>query len=1545
MGRAETKNAARVRLNADVNEKTLTQGQRTSIAALSAIARQTGINFEVFASKADAEGNYEAINGWYDRKTNTIHIDVNSGKNRVGDVAEYAILRTASHELTHFMENNSKEGYAALKTFIVGELERQGLDFDALVQRKQDRSNVQLTHEDAVAEVIADGCEMMLQDSEAIARLANEDRSLFQKVKGFIENFLRKIRAAFSGVEAQSIEARTLTDMREGARRYAEELQRLWDDALVEAAKMTRQQKVEVTVEEGGKAPQYSLREYSEHQKENWKDSKLINIYESDEQLRAFVERALNDRSYKGKMYFGQVSEELARAIYDATGVETEGLNLALDCNEIRKIIKDHGREETENPRGQMAVTDDDFMKIKEIIQSPDAIELSKEKYEGHHAILFSKNVRGKQTVVTYVVSSKHDLRVQTMYITKQKRALPRGLVQEPLSNVRNVPGYSPAHSISQTAEENNPQKQFSLREQVEERADGLIAVHNMKSVELLKTLEELGGFPSPSIAVVRARDGHSQYGDVSVVFGKETIDPQANRQNKVYSQDAWTPEFPEVMWEINADAYEGLKKRWEANAAKLPGWIGEDLRRFIYRYTEDATNEGLEEMAEKAKGNSAVKAMYLTEQGRMVRERMMEEKEALGYDPAKAELYQRLIDHYGEELNWMGRAGGNDVLGKWLDDLKEQLPGNDDVTMTSRIREKMKLVTPVREALRYKNRTSEGTGKMVVDRVGTVSLMDEEISKNEKDYDAWVRNEMKGILGTKVVRNEKDMFTPSGNRRGFRQLYDDYTLDNVVKAMNRSGKKNATGFGPGNIMAASAREFGSIEEIRSRKDQLQRMSEEEYKAAKEALENEWEKAVGEVTRAAERKLKESMSAYDLEELAKEILLRGAERNLSDGRLKSELNKEGFQVDEEAMRSIREVFTKAENMPTGYFEAKPMRAVGMDEVKAVILPDSADERITERLAKEGVEVLRYDGTDQDRLMKLNQVENVQFSLREQETALREYMSGLREEDMPTKTEREILKRYQALLESYREAQRRAEEARNGSEEQQREAGRALRRAEQELKKYEQKGGAASLIKTSRRVVNRYLLGKSRDQVESALREINRELQELREELARAGQEVERSREAAKNAMARSAYQEADIRRAARELRESYGSGMSVNELGNRLAIFWGELTAGKLTTVETLRELARDIVNNERKSERGDVAQRIHDALGGTLTLTEGQRNELKAMGIGYRELQNGIKGVLKYHQGGVTLDEQWAELTEQVPELDVNASEGDQIIQLLDVIESDRAQKKQERMLGMTEEEAVNQVMLDIIDKTPQPAVDSADRKITAALRRALENQTTRNERLQEMISAAEEKLRRAESQAKEADRSNASEAGMADKALGYYAALEEQRRLAELAEQKEALTLQLNSESTQKLLAMREQYENRMATERTKRSLTEDNAAKRRQIGRLVKSMDKKIRMERDNNHVLEAYKPVVELMVKTFAESGSNAAFTPGEAIGISRVYAILMEMDRREDIDIDPDILEDLDSILPPNMNSAARHHIEPRCVLSKPYFTLEIISSS
>jgi len=46
--------------------------------------------------------------------------------------------------------------------------------------------------------------------------------------------------------------------------------------------------------------------------------------------------------------------------------------------------------------------------------------------YMGNHVIEFVKTMKGRMTVVAYVASGKRDLRVQTMYKGKEKRALPR---------------------------------------------------------------------------------------------------------------------------------------------------------------------------------------------------------------------------------------------------------------------------------------------------------------------------------------------------------------------------------------------------------------------------------------------------------------------------------------------------------------------------------------------------------------------------------------------------------------------------------------------------------------------------------------------------------------------------------------------------------------------------------------------------------------------------------------------------------------------------------------------------------------------------------------------------------------------------------------------------------------------------------------------------------------------------------------------------------------------------------------------------------------
>lgn len=83
----------------------------------------------------------------------------------------------------------------------------------------------------------------------------------------------------------------------------------------------------------------------------------------------------------------------------------------------------------------------------------------------------------------------------------------------------------------------------FSLKSAVEE-TDELIAVHNMTEDELRKTVS-LGGFPMPSIAIQNSAKPNNSYGEISVLFRKESVDPEQNAANKVYSGDRYTQIYP----------------------------------------------------------------------------------------------------------------------------------------------------------------------------------------------------------------------------------------------------------------------------------------------------------------------------------------------------------------------------------------------------------------------------------------------------------------------------------------------------------------------------------------------------------------------------------------------------------------------------------------------------------------------------------------------------------------------------------------------------------------------------------------------------------------------------------------------------------------------------------------------------------------------------------------------------------------------------------------------------------------------------------------
>lgn len=253
---------------AAVNTAGLTRKQTASIDVARKVAEATGVNVVFFESQTDEGGKYLGMNGAY--RDGTIYLDVNAGKNNV-DIGETAILKTMSHELTHFIQQNSGQ-YEALKEFVANHVLESGDSIERLAQQKIDNDSTgELTMDSAMDEVVADACEMMLRNTEAVQRLANENRSLAEKIRDWIGDFVKKLRAAFKGDRATHDEARAMLDR-------MQELQKLWDDALVDAAK-TKAAKENVT--DHGDV-QHSERdsagnELSQQQSEFFKNSKVVD--------------------------------------------------------------------------------------------------------------------------------------------------------------------------------------------------------------------------------------------------------------------------------------------------------------------------------------------------------------------------------------------------------------------------------------------------------------------------------------------------------------------------------------------------------------------------------------------------------------------------------------------------------------------------------------------------------------------------------------------------------------------------------------------------------------------------------------------------------------------------------------------------------------------------------------------------------------------------------------------------------------------------------------------------------------------------------------------------------------------------------------------------------------------------------------------------------------------------------------------------------------------------------------------------------------------
>lgn len=219
--------------------------------------------------------------------------------------------------------------------------------------------------------------------------------------------------------------------------------------------------------------------------------------------------------------------------------------------------------------------------------------------------------------------------------------------------------------NITQSKKEDNgkereSENRFSLKEPIEETKD-LIAVHNLTGEKLRKLLD-LQGIPMPSIAITKSDATAEGFGEISLVFRKDTIDP-ADERNKVYDADAWTPMFPMLD-----------KEEYGKTRAFL-----EELVRTMQAQTKSGKNaQGFmgENTMRAAMSNRFVSLGEIKEAREKLEHLPKEEFEAL-----REEMNQRLFGVLEEIFDTGSQTGINEVyemedIGEQIQNMAEEVKG-----------------------------------------------------------------------------------------------------------------------------------------------------------------------------------------------------------------------------------------------------------------------------------------------------------------------------------------------------------------------------------------------------------------------------------------------------------------------------------------------------------------------------------------------------------------------------------------------------------------------------------------------------------------------------------------------------------------------------------------------------------------------------------------------------------------------------------------------------------------------------------------------------
>ena len=854
-------------------------------------------------------------------------------------------LQVVGHEWTHRVQELAPEQYRAFRDAVTSMPDVQ--EAATILLDQYNRAGVETSYEQALDEATANYAGEMITNSDVLDDFIQKhstDRTLLQKLRDAIHEIMGKLTGRAKR-QAQTVEGK-LQAAFEAASKQAESLQNRQTDGTISETRYAAKGKYW--------RPNLTQKEWSllnSHMEQEITDSAHALdeatqwAYASEKGNQVFAIYGIGDGTEATPLY--AVGGKKAAAQYEVFKLWMEGSNGEIDRN--RKSL------------------DRIFENIK------------------------SKSGRAGNNVSAAERGTAADGNVR---ISLEERG-----------------GNGTANSES-GPENRRVSTRFSLKAPVEE-TDKLIAVHNKDEDSIMAALK-LGGLPMPSIAVVKAKSGHSKYGPISLLFNKSTIDPQTDSRNKVYGGDAYTPTNPGVEYPVNAKAALAAESKINELSKKVANGIFASSSVLRSHGIEEVSGDSLSAAAKTLARDDAVRAAYLEAHGKELKpvyqDKVWDNK--YGNETVQAVVNEIGVQRLAEinanfELGQSVKTALGDDAERLRNILRDYYQNTGEALLqrmaqkrgwtqeeiaekrNARIEKSMENVSPftleslARHAWDYYQ--DGGATKGEIDRWGTQDRL-HELTDNE-DVAGWVEEQLDGVFGEPGINNGKDPYTSSGNRRSFAQTHYSYTLENIVKAMQETQEERGgqvSGVTAGGLQASAVPSYRTIQEIREDSGRLGAVDTDSYKAQL----GDVEAKIRAVTQRIMQTTKaHSDNSFEEGEIIGDVLMEAAKGKRTIDSIMRTFAKEGYRISNVTAKQIQELYRSAAALPTEYFEAKPQRAVGFNEVLAAVIPDDSSDRLKTALRNAGVNMVEYTAGDEtDRLAKVNSVDAAKFSLKGTENA-------------------------------------------------------------------------------------------------------------------------------------------------------------------------------------------------------------------------------------------------------------------------------------------------------------------------------------------------------------------------------------------------------------------------------------------------------------------------------------------------------------------------------------------------------------------------------